>query len=509
MAEKYLDYSGVQTLWTAVKDRDDKIAAGKAGYITFDASSKALQLWASEEAYTASKSDESIVPISTVDASPFIKDGMLSDVKIGPANEVDGGIYYNGKTYTDDTLFIQFVWNTDAEEKTDYLLLTDIAPVYTEGEGIDITDNKISFEGGKSTQITTSGKIKLGGTWLGDQLKAAGISEIDANTNLQDLFVRLLSVEDWPTNPARSVSPLSITNPGPSIKFYTTSTSSTSSGSSVEAGSTSFLMVSGQDASASAEVIFSGFDYGYSEYAADHASFEVKDGNPSTITVPGSESAGENYSITVSSDTITGIPSISSNEIAANVKLENRYQFTVADGTMSISAIQTTPSFYGNVPDTKKYYALSTLEATSEDHVVNSVSGYQITANASSKTTNASITGYRKIFYGSFDSNDTAQLTAENIRKAVGGSSTQAAKGTYNITAKGKQLFWVAFPATNSWTVKKAITDGVDLTDNAGDWKTTTVAVPGANNYSPKNYTVYYFAAASAYEAEKFNVTIG
>ena len=60
------------------------------------------------------------------------------------------------------------------------MLLTDIAPVYTEGEGIDITDNKISFEGGKSTQITTSGKIKLGGTWLGDQLKAAGIKDGDS-----------------------------------------------------------------------------------------------------------------------------------------------------------------------------------------------------------------------------------------------------------------------------------------------------------------------------------------
>ena len=50
------------------------------------------------------------------------------------------------------------------------------------------------------------------------------------------------------------------------------------------------------------------------------------------------------------------IPSISSNEVAANVKLENRYQFTVADGTMSISATQTTPSFYANVPSTKKYF---------------------------------------------------------------------------------------------------------------------------------------------------------
>lgn len=512
MAEKYLDYSGVETLWKAVKDRDDQIAAGKVGYIALADNGKALQLWTSEEAYTASKTDTNIKPINTVDSSAFVKDGMLSDVNIIPAKEVDGGIMYNSSYYNDDTLFIQFEWNTDGENKRDYLLLTDIAPVYTEGTGIDITNNVISFEGGKSNQITTSGKITLGGTWLGDQLKAAGIKEINANTNLQDLFKTLLSVESWPSNPALAVSPLEITNSGPTIKFYTTNTSSTTSSSSVEAGTTSFLMVSANDASASAKVSFSGFDYGYSEYTSDNQNFVVKSGNPSEITITGKETAEEKYSIAVSSNNISGIPAISSDASADKVKLESRYQFTVVDGTTTVTASLTTPSFYGDVPKTTKYYALSTLEDTSEEHIVDSINSYQITATATTKTKNASITGYRKLFYGSFDSDDITQLTGENIRKAVGGGSIQTATGTYNITAKGKKLFWIAFPATNatkSWTVTKAITDGVDLTDNAKDWKTTSDNVAGANGYSPISYTIYYFAAPSAYSQEQFNVTIG
>lgn len=513
MAEKYLNYSGVETLWKAVKDRDDQIAAGKVGYIALANNGKTLQLWASEEDYNNSETDTSIKPISTVDSSAFVKDGMLSDVNIIPAKEVDGGITYsspnNSGHYTDDTLFIQFKWNTDGEDKCDYLLLTEIAPIYTEGTGIDITNNVISFEGGKSNQITTSGKITLGGTWLGDQLKAAGIKEIDANTNLQDLFKNLLSVESWPENPSVSVGNLDITNPGPTIAFYTSDTSSTTSGLNVEAGTKSFLMISGNDASASADILFSGFTYGYSQYAAGHESFEVKTGNPDTISITGQETANENYSITVSSDKITGIPAISSNETAANVKLENRYEFTVVDGTMTVTASQTTPSFYANVPSTNKYYALSTLEDTSEEHIVDSVSGSQITANATTKTKNASITGYRKLFYGSFDSDDITQLTGENIRKAVGGGSTQTATGTYNITAKGKKLFWIAFPETKSWTVTKAITDGIDLTDNAKAWQTTSDNVAGENDYLPIPYTIYYFAAASAYSQEQFNVTIG
>ena len=53
MANKYLDYGGVQTLWNAIKDRDNVMSSKKAGYIHYDESEKVIQLWASESDFTA------------------------------------------------------------------------------------------------------------------------------------------------------------------------------------------------------------------------------------------------------------------------------------------------------------------------------------------------------------------------------------------------------------------------------------------------------------------------
>jgi hypothetical protein len=514
MAEKYLDYSGVQTLWNAVKTRDEQFSAKKAGYIAYDSVNKTIQLWASETDYETSKTNSEIVPISTVDATPFIKDGILEEVKIVPAKEV-GPIEYKGETYTDDTLFIQFKWNADSGKTSDYILLTDIAPVYTEGEGINIENNKISFDSGKATQITTTDKITLGGTWLGDQLKAKGIKEIPSGTNLQKFFKDLLSVESWPGNPRRIIpGNLTVDNDGPTVGFYKNSNYSTLAEANVEVGTTVYLMIKGNNASADATISYDGFTNGYSPVPDTDSTFKKISGNPSSVTVTGDEVSGGKYSIEIVENT-TGleIPAFTSNADATQVKLSSAISYTVKDGTVTVKAKQTCPNFSGSCTagKLKKYYALSTLEATSEEHVVNAGSDVTLSGNGTTVSNSDSITGNRRLFYGSDDSNDLSVFDSKYIRDAVGGSSTSGAAttGTYDITAKGKKLFWIAFPATNNWKVTKAITDGIDLTDNAKDWKPITVSVYGLNNVSAINYTVYYFSSDGAYTMEKFNVTIG
>lgn len=69
--------------------------------------------------------DEAVV--SEIDASVFIKDGMLEDVD------------YNASTNT-----ITFTWNTAAGTKTDSIELTDMLAPYTAGNGINIDGQSIS-----------------------------------------------------------------------------------------------------------------------------------------------------------------------------------------------------------------------------------------------------------------------------------------------------------------------------------------------------------------------------
>lgn len=65
--------------------------------------------------------------ISEIDASEFIKDGMLTDV-----------------AYDDETNSLTFAWNTDSGIKTDTVILTDILDPYTAGAKIVIDGTEIS-----------------------------------------------------------------------------------------------------------------------------------------------------------------------------------------------------------------------------------------------------------------------------------------------------------------------------------------------------------------------------
>lgn len=69
------------------------------------------------------------VELGSVDATPFIKDGMLSDVE------------YDAETNT-----LTFTWNTDSGEKTDSVILSDIIEPYTAGNGLNLESNAFSVK---------------------------------------------------------------------------------------------------------------------------------------------------------------------------------------------------------------------------------------------------------------------------------------------------------------------------------------------------------------------------
>lgn len=87
--------------------------------------------------------------VSEIDATPFIKDGMLEDVE-----------------YNADTNTITFTWNTAAGTKTDSVILSDIIEPYTAGAGLQLVGNEFSAkiaEGSEGFLTADANGLKLAG----------------------------------------------------------------------------------------------------------------------------------------------------------------------------------------------------------------------------------------------------------------------------------------------------------------------------------------------------------
>lgn len=87
--------------------------------------------------------------LGSVDATPFIKDGMLSNVE-----------------YDEETNTLTFTWNTDSGKTTDTVVLSDIIEPYTAGNGLDLNGNEFSVkiaDGSESFLSVDEEGIKLSG----------------------------------------------------------------------------------------------------------------------------------------------------------------------------------------------------------------------------------------------------------------------------------------------------------------------------------------------------------
>lgn len=87
--------------------------------------------------------------VSEIDATPFIKDGMLDDV-----------------SYDADSNTLTFTWNTEAGPKTDTVVLSDIIEPYTAGDGLDLEGNEFSVKIDASSEAFLSvgeNGVKLAG----------------------------------------------------------------------------------------------------------------------------------------------------------------------------------------------------------------------------------------------------------------------------------------------------------------------------------------------------------
>ena len=105
--------------------------------------------------------DEAVV--SEIDATPFIKDGMLEDVE-----------------YNEENNTLTFTWNTEAGTKTDSVILSDIIEPYTAGNGLILSGNEFSINiatGSESFLTADANGLKLSG--VQDAINAAAENAAD------------------------------------------------------------------------------------------------------------------------------------------------------------------------------------------------------------------------------------------------------------------------------------------------------------------------------------------
>lgn len=110
--------------------------------------------------------------VSEIDATPFIRDGMLNDVE------------YDAETNT-----LTFTWNTEAGEKSDTVVLSDIIEPYTAGNGLDLSGNEFAVKvDTESETFLTVGEngVKLAGVQsaintAADGAKSSALTEVANN----------------------------------------------------------------------------------------------------------------------------------------------------------------------------------------------------------------------------------------------------------------------------------------------------------------------------------------
>ena len=107
--------------------------------LSYDENNKTIKLY----------SKDNTKELGSIDATPFIKDGMLADV-----------------SYNADTNTLTFKWNTEAGITEDTVVLSDIIEPYTAGNGLELNGNEFKVkvaEGNENYLTVDSNGIKLSG----------------------------------------------------------------------------------------------------------------------------------------------------------------------------------------------------------------------------------------------------------------------------------------------------------------------------------------------------------
>lgn len=467
----------LETLTAAIEAHDASIAANKAAHEANASAISKLEGDLANYISTVSYEDNKIIfknasdeKLGEVDATPFIKDGILDDVEVVVIEEVDED--NNPHNLVAGEKYIKFVWNTDGDSKEDYILASEIGATYTGSDSIEISsENVISLKSASAEKVQVT-EIPVGGTPLADLLTAKNINTINAG-NLQAVLESLFSQNNWAENPRRNVpTSLTVSMSAPSISLDKTGTQ--------EVGTSVNLSASAKTASASASITYSGFTYGYS---VENDNTRDAEGNPSSVSITGSVKSGSDYSL--SFVTNNGFGSVDVADVAGSSTSGNT--LVVAEGTNKVTVTAKSPEFTATVPAQDAIYACSSLKKTDEDHVVSASSATTISGSVKSATANTSVTGAYYAFIGY--SNTLPTTNAEYRAFATNGLSRLGKGGSLAGTCD-KTYFAVCIPA--DWDFSCNTSLGSDMRNSFTDTGDVTITLPDNTTKAYKYYALTY-----------------
>jgi hypothetical protein len=411
--------------------------------------------------------------ITQVDATPFVKDGILEDVEVVEikAEDIEEG---NPNNLVVGEKYIKFTWNADGENKVDYILTSEIGATYSGSESIEISNNnQISVKAVEGEKVNVE-EIPVGGTPLADILTAKGINTINAG-NLQAVLESLFSKEDWPTAPARNVPAAD------SVKASQSKPNASFNKTTAKVGERVSITASTATATGSATVSYSGFTYGYSA-----ENDNTKDGDTPASVTKNIEHTSGNYGLTAtitSGFTSSSIPEDAVTTSETSASLGTTY-LVVNQGANKVKVQTSTPNFSITIPkeDMPEYYACSTLKKTSDEHKVAAATENVVYENLNATaSTEVSVTGVYPIYTNAvWAVNPTTanfgdgQSSANTAYNATGSTSSEFSEKLTSLT-NGNTVFYafIAF-GNGGFTIKLPKGWKIDAAQTKSDTKTGT-----------------------------------
>lgn len=499
---KYLDETGLGTLWGQIKE---KFYSTNDLGLEYKSDTKKLCL-------LGKSVDGEKSVIQEIDATPFIKDGMLQDVNIIDvvAQEGDTGKFgYQPEEgefivlegVTEAGKYIIFQWNTDGESKIDLIKASEIGATYKGSDSIKIEGETISVQEVDANITKTTSTIPVAGGPLADLVKDTYPDGIPADTDLQSLLVSLFAKELYPN---ATVTPGKL-----SSAFAQPNVAVPSAGQTVEVGTAITIpqFVGYVAGNTPTPRKYSGFTYGWS--AADD---DTKDGddNPSDVRVEDITVKSGDYTVT---RTYNGFgkettPVTSTNATATEAIIAEDATCVVAEGANTVKFDISGPGYTGRVPLSSAYYIVSNFGNTQSDKLVAEQSEQSLDVNATSGTRTYTVTGNYKYFMGYSAKAGASEFTSEDVRALAIKTGNVTPNGTTTIVGASEVLttdgtnIVIAIPSAYK---VKSIQGGLgnDMLDTCKN--TGTVQVQTGTIQT--EYTIYIVASSAALEFK--NVTIG
>ena len=441
--------------------------------------------------------------IAGFDASEFVKDSVLEDVKVETR---------------ENEKYIVFTWKTEGEEtKTDEIKVSDFAKLYEAGTGLELAadgvtfnvkvaenDNFLSVNANNELIVDdmTVDKTKIkeaitieGGPLASDAVKAAfegGV--IPAGADIQSVLKALLCVEIYPV-PTKNTPSYSASISTPSI----TEENGVKHNDLVEIGQKlSFKTVSSKAVSVSkTNPIVSGFEHGYSTTIDG----DVNEGTSISAEWTVSQKENNVYELSASKTNFTGdVPATVTGTTGCTLAA---CELTAVLGDNTYTVTEDAPKQVGSHPGVASAYIVSNLGGRSEDKksvAIDAESNVEV--DPANKTATFTVTGVYPVF------NNMVSTTASNtvdVNKKMTLSSGKQFEISYGPETNAFHAF--AYPATHSLsTVEIYNTMSKAYEGYSGGSSTTdaTYSIQGVDTA----YKVWKRAGNAYSETTKFRFTL-